>query len=816
MNKQQEMTRFITILALIALNTLQIKAQAPNNCAGITQTKMLIAGDSWAQYMADDDVFNDVFNMYGHADKQTISSTFEIVIALWGSGSPAAGNYAVSGSEARQWANEAQYPYLQNVRNALLANPDINTVYLSIGGNDILAARCNGGWYKNMDLNGVGSENALLNTIMSNTTYVVNQILAVRPSLKVIISGYDYPNFNVQGAWAGCAWLCNLCDLYACERRKQLSYSPTTAPLATCEAVNPASLINDAGINSMMQGIEQRRQAFANSNPSRVKYDNSLGLMHHYYGDGSTGPGSLPIPQGASPYTSGGNPNNPTLRENFRLVNVSNWFDAPADPIHLTQAGYTYKAKNLMDNQLFNNVMRGTPNATFLSEGAKDGYVYVYDGNSPQSVNSNGIRVGDNGVDFWLNNQEYYGILSFNTASLPDNAVVQGASIYMIRSSADDNPFLHSDRNPVLDIKSGFFGSSDNLQLTDWNAAASANNIGCFNGNADQNNYAVRIDLQPTAFTHVSKTGQTQFRMKFDYADFSTEFINFYDGDNIGAFSEPTGEEQRLAVGNNQYYSEFTVLKKKNSAGDWVEEIIEKSKPIEKPNNYVFEKIKTANYFDADSNIIEQYRMLLALEHPGLGKLMGTKAPFLDIWYTTSSVLPVELISFVVKNNENDAFLQWATATEKNSLGFDIEHSFNGNEWETIGHQKSANNSNFEQKYEFTHLKPQKGIHYYRLKMIDQDGQFTYSEIKTVHFFGKTPIIEVYPNPFDQILNLSVSVENEETLQIQVLDLLGRTVLEESFFAEKGTSICSLRGVEKLAKGTYIVKVNSFSKLIVR
>jgi hypothetical protein len=803
------MLRIFTLTTLLILNFQLLQAQAPGNCAGDTKIKMLIAGDSWAQYMADDDVYNTVFNMYGHADKQTISSTYEIVIALWGSGSPAAGNYAVSGSEARQWANEAVYPYLQNVRNALIANPDVNTVLLSIGGNDILAARCNAGWYQNMDLNGAGSENALLNTIMSNTTYIVNQILAVRPSIKVIISGYDYPNFNVQGAWGGCAYLCNLCNLFACERRKQLSYSAITSPLATCEAATPTSVINDAGINTMMQTIEQRRQAFAATNPSRILYDNSIGLMHHFYGDGSSGAGSLPLPQGTPPYSPGGNANNPSLRENFRLVNIAAWFDAPADPIHLTSEGYTYKAKKVMDNLLFNNTMRGNPNATYFSEGSKDGYIYVYDGNSPQSVHSNGIRVGDNGYDFWLNNNEYYGILSFNTADLPDNAVVQGASIYMIRSSENDNPFLHNDRNPVLDIKSGFFGTTDNLQLTDWNAAASASNIGCFNGKADANNYAVRIDLQNSAFPHINRGGKTQFRFKFDYADISPEYINFYDGDNIGAVSGPTEDEMRIATDNNQFYSEFSIKKAPNAAGGFDEEILNKSKPISKPEGYVLEKIKLASYLDQDSVLIEEYRMLLALEHSGLGALMGTKAPFIDVWYTLGSALPVELSQFEARPEGKSALLTWATASEKNSHIFEIEHSTDGQTWRYIGQEKAAGESQTELKYQFKHLNPASGINYYRLKLVDSDASFEYSEVKTVQFKGGKPTFEAFPNPFDQQLKLKLNLDNEEMVNIQVLDILGRLVLEQTVFASKNGGIVELNGIETLVTGAYFIKVST-------
>ena len=760
---------FALVSALMTM--LSLHAQPPANCSGSSAPTLLIAGDSWAQYMADDDVFNQALSMYGHGDKYSLASTYEVVIALWGSGSPDPWDYTVSGSEARQWANEANYPYLQNVRNALIANPSVKTVFLSIGGNDILAARCYGGWYENMDNNGAGNEQNLLNTIMGNTQYIVEQILAVRPDIQVIIGSYDYPNFNVQGAWGGCAWLCNLCDLYACEERKQLSYSPVVTPSASCTAATPAALITDAGINQMMRTIEQRRQTYADGHP-RVLYDNSIGLMHRYYGDGSSGPGVLPAPLGITPYTPGGNPNTPSLRDNFRLVNISAWFDAPADPIHLTTEGYTYKAKNMMDNLLFSKV-RGNPNHTFFSEGSKDGYIFVYDGNQPQSVHNNGIRMGDNGVDFWLNNNEYYGFLSFNTDALPDNATIEGASIYLIRSSENDNPFLHNDRNPVLDIKSGYFGSNDQLQLTDWNAAASAANIGCFNGSAPADKYAVRIDLQPAALSHINKSGQTQFRLKFDYADYSPEYINFYDGDQIGAVSGPSDEEQRMAIDDTHYYTEFTLHRKK----DGTEEIVSKSNPVEKPAGMVLEKVKTASWLDDDSTVVTQYKMLLALEHEGLAHVMGTKAPFLDVWYSAES-LPVVLEQFDAQKEGNTVALTWNTATEEKSLYFEVQRSTNGVQWQTLGKVAAAGSSAVPQYYRFIDERPAV-TNYYRLNMVNE-GDSGYSDVRYVAFDRPRWEVEAGPNPCTDVLCLSIAANAKDMhCDLRVTDLLGRVVDEQ-------------------------------------
>ncbi|MBP7183921.1 MAG: T9SS type A sorting domain-containing protein [Saprospiraceae bacterium] len=805
------MNKYLLFVLLLCTGGLHfVSAQPPANCSGANTNTLLIAGDSWAQYMYDDGVHNDVFNQYGFADKRSLSSSYEITVSLWGgTSSPDAGDYSVSGSEAREWADEANYNYLQNVRNALIANPSIKTVLLSIGGNDILAARCDGGWYQNMDTNGAGSENTLLNTIMANTTYVVNQILAVRSDITVILSSYDYPNFNTPTSWAGCVWLCNPCEMYACQKRRELSYNSYASPpndQTTCEGITPSTLITDAGINQMMKIIEQKRQEYVHST-TRVFYDNSLGLMHYFYGDGTSAAGTLPYPQPVYPYTPGGNSNNPSLRENFRLVNVESWFDAPADPIHLSKEGYTYKAKNLMDNYIFSSVLRGTPTTTFFSEGANDGYVYVYNNNSPQSVNTNGIKIGDNGVDWLTRNNEYYGILSFNTSALPDNATVTGASIYMIRSSEDDNPFLKGDRNPILDIKNGNFGSSAGLELADWNASASASNIGCFNGNADYDKYAIRIDLQNTALPQISKTAKTQFRIHFDYADWSPELINFYDGSQTPAINEPPADNlnrKKPVTEEKPLFENYTIKKVANADGTFSEEIVEQSKPIIKQDGYVYEKVKNYSIQQPDGSIMESFTTIAAIEHEGLAKIMGTKAPFIDIWYTVPA--PLELIAFDAVEKNSQVYLSWTTVHEFNTKVFVVEHSLDGNSWSSIG-EVEPKNSNEVNEYHQLDTKAVRGYNYYRLKIIDIDGTTVYSEVRIIKLGNKQIQTAVYPNPFKDNININLEIKEYQRLKIQLINVLGEIVEQRAVNGVNGTNFFSLDNLNYLPNGTYTLRI---------
>lgn len=791
-------------LSIVCVLLVQlVQAQAPANCTGTQAPRLLIAGDSWAQYMADDLVHNNAYKGYGHTDKYAVSETFEIVISLWGSGNPDPWDYAVSGSEAREWVNEAEYPYLQNVRNELLSKPSIDKVLLSIGGNDILAARCDGGWYKDMDLNEPGSEAALLDTIMAHTEYLVEEILAIRPNIQVILSSYDYPNFNVQGAWIGCFFLCNLCEMYACERRKQLSYSTVTTPLSACEDELPNDLITDMELNLMMQIIEERRKEYAINHP-RVSYDNSIGLMHYYYGDGNSGPGSLPHPEAEPPYAPGGNVENPSLRENFRLVNIENWFDAPADPIHLTAEGYTYKAKTLMDNLIFPDYLRGNPDASFFSEGDNDGYIYVND-NSAVSIHNSGIRIGDNGVTWNFNDLEYYGILSFNTATLPSNAIVEGGSLYLIRSSANNNPFELNDRNPVLDIKSGHFGSSQALQLGDWNAPADALDIGCYIGKAESNKHAIRIDLQSDALQYINIGGRTQFRLYFDYADWWAEYINFYDGAQNSAFAPPSDDELLLSAGDNQIYSKITVLKVKHPDGSESEELIAQSDPVELKEGHTIERVLINRTTLPNGNTEEAFIVLMPLEHEGLATYMGSKAPFLDLWYTVA--LPVELTHFDAQPVQQQVQLRWQTSSEVNSRGFEVEYAPDGRNWSSIGFVPATGQPDYMEDYTYYHENPQPGHNYYRLRIVEEDGSYEFTDTRVVLFKDARTVFEFFPNPFHQSLQLKTRFEEPELVQVQITDLLGTLYTQYPLACDAGTMVYTLPETDQLPAGTYFIQI---------
>ena len=115
--------------------------------------------------------------------------------------------------------------------------------------------------------------------------------------------------------------------------------------------------------------------------------------------------------------------------------------------------------------------------------------------------------------------------------------------------------------------------------------------------------------------------------------------------------------------------------------------------------------------------------------------------------FTKSVLVPVTWLSFNAKLDNKVVLLDWKTATEINSSHFEIERSINGYQFEKIGNVKAAGNSNNISSYNFIDRLPVKGMNYYRLKQVDLDGKFSYSETKRVEIKTDLPLFALYNNP---------------------------------------------------------------------
>jgi len=121
------------------------------------------------------------------------------------------------------------------------------------------------------------------------------------------------------------------------------------------------------------------------------------------------------------------------------------------------------------------------------------------------------------------------------------------------------------------------------------------------------------------------------------------------------------------------------------------------------------------------------------------------------------SALPVELTSFTAKAQNQETILSWTTASELNNRGFEIQRSGNAKDWKKIAWVAGAETSELAQQYTYVDRNPETGINYYRLKQIDLDEQFEYSNLVSVEFREKGNLILI-PNPSDHFRQLSYTI----------------------------------------------------------
>lgn len=173
--------------------------------------------------------------------------------------------------------------------------------------------------------------------------------------------------------------------------------------------------------------------------------------------------------------------------------------------------------------------------------------------------------------------------------------------------------------------------------------------------------------------------------------------------------------------------------------------------------------------------------------------------------------IPVELISFNVNVSKNNVELLWRTATETNNQGFSIERKFNEGSFEEAGYVAGFGTTTEPKSYSFIDSKLEAGNYTYRLKQIDFDGSFEYSDeiIVEVELPLEFALEQNYPNPFNPNTTIRYSIPEDGFVKLTVYNLLGQEVATVVNRFQKADRYEVIFDANELSSGIYIYKIES-------
>lgn len=161
------------------------------------------------------------------------------------------------------------------------------------------------------------------------------------------------------------------------------------------------------------------------------------------------------------------------------------------------------------------------------------------------------------------------------------------------------------------------------------------------------------------------------------------------------------------------------------------------------------------------------------------------------------NTLPVELLGFKGETKEKVNVLEWATASETNNDYFEIQHSRDGENFVALGTENGGGTDEALNNYRFDHENPSAGVHYYRLKQVDFDVRFSYSEIISLEVQAAADQLTLYPNPAREQLTI---VNGQGT--VFIANTLGQVVQQFNV----GENQQTIR-IDNLKEGHYFLQV---------
>ncbi|MBK8659048.1 MAG: T9SS type A sorting domain-containing protein [Bacteroidetes bacterium] len=204
---------------------------------------------------------------------------------------------------------------------------------------------------------------------------------------------------------------------------------------------------------------------------------------------------------------------------------------------------------------------------------------------------------------------------------------------------------------------------------------------------------------------------------------------------------------------------------------------------------------------------------------PGYHYVQLNVTEFSEFWLHGSyhgAPLPVEMIYFQAEAVNNSYIkLSWATAIEINNDGFMVERSTDAQTWSNIGWVEGHDNATVQHDYSFNDYNVEANVrYYYRLKQLDNDGQFEYTTIVSEMITAQSTfaVKDFVPNPTMNNTSLLVSSSEAQEIEVKFYDILGQVVSSSKHALHTGGNQLTF-SLEHLAAGTYTAVVTSHNEV---
>lgn len=158
--------------------------------------------------------------------------------------------------------------------------------------------------------------------------------------------------------------------------------------------------------------------------------------------------------------------------------------------------------------------------------------------------------------------------------------------------------------------------------------------------------------------------------------------------------------------------------------------------------------------------------------------------------------------------------LQWTTSSEIDMGHFEVERSTDGTNFRKIGQTLAKGDNNTTTEYTYLDILAEKGSNFYRLVIIDKDGNFTYSKIITIGVEKGISLFVVYPNPFGKRVQVKFNSDSDDKATMSIIDNNGKVIATQTDPIQKGENRISIRNVDNLPGGIYFLELTTKDKKI--